>query len=172
MWQRGPVSRGVSAGLAAGVFSGAFVLLESGAWPGAAVVFVVMGLFLGIRVARRMDRLWPAARDMSGADRAAVVRATRRGEAIGDPRLAPSVAGYAAALHRAAEEDRLPRWVVLLVTALVPALAVIDTLTGSTGELVASWLVVVLVLTELMWGPRLRHRLLARADRAAASARP
>ncbi|MFF9087524.1 hypothetical protein ACF1BE_14085 [Streptomyces sp. NPDC014991] len=111
-----PTCRGVGAGLGAGVLSAAFVLVEAGSWPGAVVVLVVLGLFYGIRVARRMSGLWPEAARLSGAERAAVVRATRRGEAVGDPRLAPSVAGYAGALRRAAEEDRLRRWVVVLVT--------------------------------------------------------
>ncbi|MEV5876242.1 hypothetical protein AB0L75_18810 [Streptomyces sp. NPDC052101] len=171
MWRLGSVSRGVGAGLAAGVFFGAFVLVEAGSWAGAVVVFVVLSLFYGIRVARRMEGIWPAAMGMSGADRAAVVRATRRGEAIDDPRLAPSVVAYARALRRAAEEDGLRRWVVLLVTALAVALAVYDTVRSSTGETIASWLVVVLLLADLMWWPRSRTRLLARVDRAEASAR-
>ncbi|MGW0764260.1 hypothetical protein [Streptomyces sp. NPDC002676] len=171
MWQRGSVSRAVGAGLAAGVFFGAFVLLEAKSWVAAVVVFVVLSLFYGTRVARRMNRIWPAAKGMNRADRAAVVRATRRGEAIDDPRLAPSVVEYAGALRRAAEDDRLRRWVVLLVTALAVALAVYDTVMGSTGETIASWLVVVLLLADLMWWPRSRARLLARAGRAEASAR-
>ncbi|MDF3297501.1 hypothetical protein [Streptomyces tropicalis] len=171
MWQRGPVSRAVGVGLAAGFFFGAFVLVEAMSWVAAAVVFVVLGLLYGIRVARRMARIWPAAKDMNGVDRAAVVRATRRGEAVGDPRLAPAVVEYAGALRRTAEEDRLGRWVVLLVTALAVALAVYDTAMSTTGETIASWLVVVLLLADLMWWPRRRAVLLARADRAEASAR-
>ncbi|MGY6018348.1 hypothetical protein [Streptomyces spinosirectus] len=171
LWQRGSMSRAVGAGLAAGVFFGAFVLVEAQSWVGAVVVFVVLSLFYGARVPRRMDRVWPAAKGMNRADRAAVVRATRRGEAIDDPRLAPSVVEYAGALRRTAEEDRLRRWVVLLVTALAVALAVYDTVMSSTGETIASWLVVMLLLADLMWWPRSRARLLARADRAEASAR-
>ncbi|MFD7614875.1 hypothetical protein [Streptomyces sp. NPDC059828] len=170
MWQRGPATRAVGAGLAAGAFLAAFVLIEAQSWPGAAVVFVVLSLFYGTRVARRMHRLWPAAKDMNRADRAAVVRATRRGEAVDDPRLAPAVVEYADALHRAADEDRLRRWAVLLVTVLAVALAVYDTVTGSTGETVASWLLVVLLLADLMWWPLRRDRLLARADQAAEAA--
>ncbi|WP_432019404.1 hypothetical protein [Streptomyces sp. 1222.5] len=166
LWRRGRVGRALGAGVATGVFFGAFVLVESGSWLGPAVVFVVLSVFYGIRVARRMDRLWPAAEDMNAADRAAVVRATRRGEAVGDPRLAPAVAEYAGALRRAAEEDRLRRWVILLVTVLALALAVYDTLSGTTGETVASWLLVALLLADLLWWPRRRDRLLALADRA------
>ncbi|GAA3137838.1 hypothetical protein [Streptomyces echinatus] len=136
------------------------------------VVFVVLSLFQGARVTRRMGRIWPAAETMGGADRAAVVRATRRGEAIGDPRLAPSVVEYAGALRRAAEEDRPHLRVVLLVTVLALALAVHDTLTGSMGEIIVSWLMVALLVADLVWWPRGRARLLARADRAEASARP
>jgi hypothetical protein len=164
------VSRALGAGLAAGVFFGAFVLVESGSGAGALVVFVVLSLFYGIRVARRMGRLWPAARHLNAADRAAVVRATRRGEAIGDPRLAPSVAEYADALRRGAEEDLARRWITVLGTVLAVALAVYDTLTDAGGEMIASWLVVVLFLADLLWWPRRRARLLARSGRAAAAA--
>lgn len=171
LWQRGAVGRGVAAGLAAGVFSGVLVLLESGAWAGALAAFVVLSLFYGIRVARRMHRLWPEAGELGRADRAAVVRATRRGEPVADPALAPSVVTYAAALRRAAEEDRLRRWVVLLVTLCAIALAGYDTLAGTGGEMTSSWLVVALCLADLVWWPRRRDRLLARADRAVASTR-
>ncbi|MER6075088.1 hypothetical protein ABT187_41040 [Streptomyces sp. NPDC001817] len=171
MWRRGSVSRAVSAGLAAGAFFGAFVLVEATSWVGAAVVFVVLSPFYGVRVARRMDRIWPEAKRMDPVDRATVVRATRRGEAIEVPRLAPAVVAYVGALRRAAEEDRLHRWVLPLVTAFAVALAVYDTVMSAPGETVASWLVVVLLLADLMWWPRSRARLLARADRAEASAR-
>ncbi|MFB0614384.1 hypothetical protein [Streptomyces sp. AGS-58] len=171
LWQRGPVGRGVGAGLGVGVCCAAFVLVEAGSWPGAAVVLVVLSLFYGIRVARRMGRLWPEAGRLSGADRAAVVRATRRGRAADDPRLAPSVAAYAGALRRAAEEDRPRRWIVVLGAVLAVGLAVYDTLRSSTGETVASWLVVVLFAADLMGWPGRRARLLDRAGRAAAAAR-
>ena len=160
------MSRALGAGLATGVLLGAFVLVESGSWVGAAVVFVVLSVFYGIRVARRMDRLWPAAQHMDPADRAAVVRATRRGEAVADTRLAPAVSGYADALRRAAEEDRLRRRVVLIVTVVAALLAVYDTLRGSTGEMIASWLVTFLLVADLLWWPRRRARLLALAGRA------
>ncbi|WP_338676659.1 hypothetical protein V1460_29600 [Streptomyces sp. SCSIO 30461] len=171
MWQRGPAARAVGVGLGVGVFFAAFVFIESQSWPGAAVVFVVLSLFYGRRVARRMDRLWPEAKGMEPADRAAVVRSTRQGEAVGDPRLAPAVGGYAAALHRAADEDRLRRWVVVLVTVCAVALAGYDTVKGTTGEMIASWLLVVLLVADLVWWPGRRDRLLARADEAVSAAR-
>ncbi|MEV6837798.1 hypothetical protein AB0N17_25370 [Streptomyces sp. NPDC051133] len=163
--------RAVGTGLPAGVFFAAFVLVESGSWPGAAVVFLVLSPLHGIRTARRMGRVWPEAGDMAAADRAAVVRATRRGEDIGDPRLAPAVDAYAGALRRTAEEDRLRRPVVLLLTALAVGLAVYDTLTAPTGEVVSSWLVVGLFLADIVWWPRCRDRLLARARQARRAAR-
>ncbi|MFJ4578881.1 hypothetical protein [Streptomyces echinatus] len=45
-------------------------------------------------------------------------------------------------------------------------------LTGSIGEIIVSWLMVALLVADLAWWPRGRARLLARADRAEASARP
>ncbi|MQY34369.1 hypothetical protein SRB17_23350 [Streptomyces sp. RB17] len=151
------------------------MLVESGSSVGAAVVFLILSPFHGIRSARRMGRAWPGAGDLNSADRAAVVCATRRGEAIDDPLLAPAVVEYADGLSRVAEEDRLRRPLVLLVTALAIVLAGYDTLTAPTGVLVASWLVVVLLLADFVWWPGRRSRVLTRAERARAlalSARP
>ncbi|MEU6670404.1 hypothetical protein [Streptomyces sp. NPDC046727] len=78
LWRRGTVSRAVGAGLAADAFFAAFVLVESGSWTGAVVVFVVLSLFYGRRVARRMDSIWPAAKGMNGADRGRGARHPQR----------------------------------------------------------------------------------------------
>ncbi|WP_330336211.1 hypothetical protein [Streptomyces sp. NBC_00557] len=171
LWRQSPVCRALGTGLPAGVFFAAFVLVESGSWPGAAVVFLVLSPLHGIRSARRMGRAWPGAADLDAAGRAAVVRATRRGEAVGDPALAPAVVEYADGLHRIAEEDRLRRPLVLLVTVLAVALAGYDTVTAPTGVLITSWLVAALLLADLAWWPRRRARLLERAARARQPAR-
>jgi Flp pilus assembly protein TadB len=92
-----------------------------------------------------------------------VVRATRRGEAVGDPLLAPAVVEYADGLHRIAAEDRLRRPLILLVTVLAVALAGYDTVTAPTGVFITSWLVAALLLADLVWWPRSRARLLERA---------
>ncbi|MGW5464360.1 hypothetical protein [Streptomyces sp. NPDC003996] len=171
LWQGSPVRRALGTGLPAGAFFAAFVLVESGSWVGAAVVFLILSPFHGIRSARRMGRAWPGARDWNAADRAAVVRATRRGEAIADPALAPAVVEYADGLSRVAEEDRLRRPLVLLVTALAIVLAVYDSFTAPTGVLVTSWLVVALLLADIVWWPGRRSRVLSRAERARELAR-
>ncbi len=163
--------RAVSIGLPVGIALGALVLAESGSWPGAAVVVLVLSPFYGIRVARRMSRAWPEAKDLDPADREAVVRATRRGESIADSRLAPAVITYSGALRRAREQDRLFLWLVLLFTALAVALALNDTLRGSHREAAVSWLVVALFLAELTWWPRKQARILSHADRAEGLAR-
>lgn len=150
----------------------AFVgFLESGAWSAAVVILLVLTPLYGVRVARSMGRVWPAGAGLDPADRAAVVRATRRGESVRDPRLAPDVARYAEALRVTAEQDRLRWWVPALVAAVALALAGYDTVAGTTREALVSWLVVVLVVVELTWGPRRRNRLLARVQRAEAAAR-
>lgn len=169
-WRGGTVRHAVSIGLAAGVFFGAFVLAESGSWVGAALAALFLSPFYGIRVARRMNRTWPGARDLNSADRTAVVRATRRGES-GDARLAPAVIDYSSALRTAREQDRVFRWVVLLFAALSVALALSDTFTGSTRDALVSWLVVAFLLVELTWWPRKQSHLMSNAERAEKSAR-
>ncbi|MGW0287386.1 hypothetical protein ACWDXT_30320 [Streptomyces sp. NPDC003236] len=171
VWQGGPVRRALGAGLAAGVFFGLFVLLESGAWAAAAVVLLVLTPLHGVRVARRMSRVWPAGGDLAPADRAAVVRATRRGGTVADPRLAPDVVRHAEALRVTAEQDRLRRWVMVLVALVALALAGYDTVAGTAREALVSWLVVALVALDLVWWPRRRDRLMTRVGRAEAAAR-
>lgn len=171
VWQGGPVRRGLGAGLPAGAFFALFGFLESGAWPAAAAILLVLTPLYGVRVARRMNRVWPAGADLDPVDRAAVVRATRRGESVRDPRLAPDVLRYAEALRVTAERDRLGRWVMALVAAVALALAGFDTVAGTAREALASWLAVLLVATELIWWPRRRDHLMARVRRAAAAAR-
>ncbi|KUM95990.1 hypothetical protein AQI88_14125 [Streptomyces cellostaticus] len=161
----------MSIGLLAGVLFGAFVLAESGSWVGAVAALLVLGPFYGIRAARRMGRAWPGARDLAPADRTAVVRATRRGEDIGDARLAPAVIDYCDGLRKAREQDRLFPLVVLLLTGLAVALAVIDTLSGSTRQAWVSWLFVLFFLVELTWWPRKQAQLMSHAERAERSAR-
>lgn len=163
--------RALGAGSAAGVFFALFVLVESGMWAAAAVVLLVLTPLYGVRVARRMSRVWPAGADLDPADRAAVVRATRRGETVRDPRLAPEVVRYAEALRVTAERDRLRWWVMALVAAVALVLAGYDTVAGTAREALVSWLVVVLVALDLIWWPRRRDRLMARVRRAEAAAR-
>ncbi|MFI1169068.1 hypothetical protein ACH4UM_37265 [Streptomyces sp. NPDC020801] len=171
VWRGSPVRRALTAGLSAGVLLAAFVVVESASWVAAAAALLVLSPLYGIRTARRMGRAWPGAKELDTADRAAVVRATRHGEDTVDPRLAPAVLVYAEALRRSCAQERTRRWVVLLLTVVAVALAVSDTLSGSWGEAVASWLLVALCLLDLGWYPRRRARLLARAERAEAAAR-
>ncbi|MEV8047237.1 hypothetical protein AB0P02_25860 [Streptomyces griseoluteus] len=162
--------RALGAGLAAGVFFGLFVLVESGAWAAAVVVFLVLTPLHGVRVARRMSRVWPTGADLDPADRAAVVRATRSGT-VPDPRLAPDVLRYAEALRLTAERDRIRQWVMVLVAVVSLALAGYDTTAGTARQALVSWLVVVLVVLDLVWWPRRRDRLMARVEGAEAAAR-
>ncbi|MFJ3307431.1 hypothetical protein ACIPSA_30920 [Streptomyces sp. NPDC086549] len=171
VWRRNTVGRALSIGLPTGLFAGAFALVESRAWPSAVVVFLALSAVYGPVMARRMGRAWPGAEELHAADRAAVVRATRRGEDIGDARLAPAVLAYADALRAARERGGWVRWVVLLAAVVAVVLALHDTLNGSTGEAVSSWTVVALFVADLTWRPRREAHLIARAEQAEQSAR-
>jgi len=169
VWRGGPIYRAGGVGLPAGAFFGGLALADSGLVPGA-VVFVVVGTMNGILTARRMAKYWPGARELSGSDRVAVVRASRRGEPITDARLAPAVIGYSAGL-RAAHEKALPyRWLVWLLIAGSLVIAVIDSVTGPVNSAVVSWLFVGFFAIELFWWPRRQNELLTNAQRAEAIA--
>lgn len=166
MWRGGFILRALMIGGAAGVFLGALAWIDSGFLLAGVLVLVIIGVFYGIWMPRRMARYWPRARQLNSNDRVAVVRAARRGERIDDPRLAQSVIDYSEGLHAAAEQARPLRWVLVFVLCVAVATAVWDTVFGSWGNAVASCIYLVMLLIELFWWPKRQERLLANADRA------
>ena len=130
-------------------------------------MFVIVGTFYGIWMARRMTRFWPGAKELDGADRMIVAGTARRGEQIGDARLAQAVIDYSAGMHAAVENARLLRWLVVFVLVVAMGTAVWDTLFGSVGNAVASGIYVVMLIIELFWWPKRQRSLLVNADRAA-----
>jgi hypothetical protein len=166
VWRSGPIGRALTIGGSVGVFLGAMALLDSGFPLAAAIVFVV-GMGYGIWMAGRMARYWPGARELTGAERVTVARASRRGELIGDSRLARSVSDYSRGLHAAAEKARPYRWLIWFLFAVAAAAAVWDTVSGSTRDAVASCVYIVLLAIELFWWPKRQAQLLSNADRAA-----
>lgn len=152
------------------MFFGALALLDSGILLVAAIVFVVLGTGSGIWMARRMARYWPGAGGLTGAERVMVVRAARRGELVGDLRLAQSVADYSLGLHAAAEK-RAHRWLVWFVLAVAAVSALWDAVSGSTRDAVASCVYIALLVIELFWWPKRQAQLLSNAAQAAETAR-
>ena len=136
------------------------------------VVLVVNGLIFGIWMARRMNRYWPGAKQLSGDERMSVVRTARRGERIGDARLAQAVIDYSAGMHTAAEQARPFRWLLGFILVVAIATTGWDAVYGSWGNALASAIYLVLFLIELFWWPKRRQRLLTNTDRAAAIAAP
>ncbi|WP_369804015.1 hypothetical protein [Mycobacterium sp. GA-2829] len=169
-WRGGPLQRGLLIGATSGFFFGALALLDSGIPVVGAIVFVVTGGFLGVWTTRRMDRYWPGARDFTTAERVRVVRAARRGDRVEDPRLARGVVDYAAGLRAAAERLYPYRWVIVLVLVVAIGTAVVDAVTGSVRETVASCVYLGLLAIELAWWPARRRELLLNSALATALA--
>jgi hypothetical protein len=170
VWRGGPLRRGVTVAVGVGLVFGVQAWLDSGMLIAGAIVVVLVGGGFGIWMARRMGRYWPAARELSGAQRVTVVRATRRGERIGDDALAPAVLGYTRALHAAAENARPMRWVIVFVLVAALATTLWDAVAGSLGNAAASVIYLVIILLEVFWWPKREEVLLTNADRAAAMA--
>jgi hypothetical protein len=171
VWRGGLIVRALTLGLIAGIFLGAVSFADSGIWLGSLVVFVVLTVTYAVVMARRMRRYWPGAKELTGADRMAVARAARRGENIGDARLASAVVDYSAGLRAAYEHGRSRRWVIWVVVAAVVIAAVVDCFIAPVRSLVVSWLFVGFLAVELWWWPMEQARLVANADRAANLAR-
>jgi hypothetical protein len=170
-WRGGAFQRAVCVGVPVGVFLAALVFAESGLMLGAVVTFVVISIFYGIVMARRMSQFWPAAKDLNGVDRVAVVRAARGGQDIGDARLAPAAIEYGDGLREAREQARRWQWMVWLGAAAVLVLAVLDSISGQPRTASVSWLFVVFFAVEIFWWPRAQDRLLVNAERTGESGR-
>jgi hypothetical protein len=103
VWRGGFFRRALTVGGAVGIALGAMAWLDSGFLVSGVIVFVIIGVFYGIWMPRRMARYWPGAKQLGGDERVTVVRTARRGERIGDARLAQAVLDYSSGLHEAAE---------------------------------------------------------------------
>lgn len=153
-------------GTVVGAALGVLAWVDSGFVAAGIAVLVIVGSASGIGVARRMARLWPAARELTGADRAAVVRATRRGERQRDPRLVHAANDYRAGIRAAAETPRRYRWLLAVVLVIALAAALWDARYGSVGNVVVSVGYLLALAVELSWWPKRRRQLLTNVDRA------
>ena len=167
VWRGGRVLRALTVGFGVGLGVAALAWLDSGMWLSAILVLGILVVFYGIWMTRRMARYWPGAEELSGEERVTVVGTARRGEQIGDVRLAQSVIDYGRGLHAAAEDARRFRWVLPIVLVVGIATAAWDAVFGSWGNAIASAIYLMLLLFELFWWPKRQDQLLANADRAA-----
>jgi voltage-gated potassium channel Kch len=167
VWRGGFFRRALIIGGAVGVSLAALAWIDSGMLLSAIIVFVILGVFYGIWMPRRMARYWPGAKQLSGEERVTVVRTARRGERTGDSQLAQAVIDYSRGIRAAAEQGRPFRWVLPLVLVVGVGMAVWDAVFGSWGNVVASVIYLAMLLIELFWWPKRRDGLLANADRAA-----
>jgi hypothetical protein len=167
VWRGGFFGRALMIGGAVGLSLAVLAWIDSGLLLGGIITLVITGVVYGIWMPRRMARYWPGANKLSGEERVTVVRTARRGERIREPRLAQAVIDYSEGLRAAAEQGRPFRWLVPLVLVVGIGTAVWDSVFGSWGNAVASFIYLVMLLIELFWWPKGRDKLLANADRAA-----
>lgn len=166
VWRFGLTLRALIVGAAVGVVVGLLALFGSNSLPAGLAVLVVITLMYGAVMGRRMAKLWPGAKQLSGADRVVVAGAARSGRAIGDTRLAPAVVEYSRALHQAAEGFRLWWWLIAVLGVVALGAAVADTIFSPVGEAVVSWLYFAFFPVEAFWWPRRQSQILANAQRA------
>lgn len=168
-WRGGVVRRALTIGLPVGLGVGVLAWLDSGMAAAGLAVLVIVGTFYGIWMARRMQRYWPGADELSGAQRVTVARAARRGEPITDDRLACAALDYRTGIHAAAQDATPVRWLLPVLLAAGVATAAWDAVLGSWGNALASVIYLVLLLGELFWWPNRRAQLLANVDRTTRS---
>lgn len=166
VWRGGAIGRGAVVGLGTGIFLGLLAWLDSGLWfaglLAGAIITVIYGIWLGWRMAKH----WPGAKALTGEQRVRVAGVTRWGGRIGDPALAQPVVDFADGMHTSAETGRHFRWVVPLILVVAIGTAAWDAAFGSTRDVIASCVYLVLLGIELFWWPGRRDQLLVNADRA------
>ena len=170
VWRFPLIVRALIIGPALGLVIGALALIGSNSLLIGLIVLAVVTVVYGAVTARRMVKFWPGAKNLSGVDRMEVVRATRSGRDIGDPRLARGVTEYSRALREAAERFRLWWWMIALLGLVALGTAIADTVFSPVREAVVSWLYFAFFPVELVWWPRRQEQLLANAARAEESA--
>jgi hypothetical protein len=166
VWRFGPLARGLILGLGVGGLLGVLAWLDSGFLLAGLVAFVILCLFYGVWMSRRMSRHWPGAKELTGPQREQVARAAREGKGVDDPRLTAALIDYRNGLHKAAEETRLLRWLVPVVLVVAVATAAWDAVYGSWGNAIVSAIYLLMLAVEVFWWPKRRNQLLANADRA------
>ncbi|MGW4096069.1 hypothetical protein [Mycobacterium sp. NPDC004974] len=166
VWRSGFVGRAMIIGAGVGAVVGVLAWLDSGFWVSGVLVFVIVGVFYGIGMARRMARYWPMSKELAGTDREAVVRAARGGERIDDPRLVDAARDYSRGVHAAAETARPFRWLLPVVLVVAAASALWDAVFGSVGNVVVSVIYLAALAVELAWWPRRQAQLLANTRQA------
>jgi hypothetical protein len=167
IWRYGPLVRGLILGIGVAGFLGVLAWLDSGFLFVGLIVFVILCVFYGGWMSRRMTRYWPAAAQLSGAEREQVARAARQAERIDDPRLAAALVDYRDGLHQAAAEAKHLRWVIWLVLIVGVVTTAWDAAFGSWGNLLVSVVYLVMLILEISWWPKRQRQLLANADQAA-----
>jgi hypothetical protein len=170
VWRFGVFVRALIVTAAFGLVVGLLGYFGSNLWIAGVAAFVSVVVIYTPFLARRMVKLWPSAKDLSGDDRVTVVTAARTGADIGDSRLAPAVIEYSDGLKGAAER-RLWRWFLALLGSMALVVAILDTLYSPVGEYVVSWLYFAFFPIEAWWWPRRQSQLIANAERASEAAR-
>ena len=171
VWCFGLFVRGLIVGFAVAVVPALLGLFGSNSPLIALIVLVVVWVVYGAFAARRMSKFWPGAKDLSGADRVAVARATRSGRDVGDLRLAPAVIEYSGGLRDANEHAPWARWLIVLLGLVAFGVAIADTIFSPPVEAVVSWLYFAFFPVEAFCWPRIAARLIANAKGAEESAR-
>lgn len=139
IWSRGKLWTALVIGVPTGVLFGLFQLASSGRWGEALIAAVIFGAVFGATMSILIWSRWKAAKQLDSQDRRVVARSVFHGEPIEDARLAPAVIEYAGVIRRSHDRERRYRWTLWIWPALTLAIAVRDTIKGSTGSAVLFW---------------------------------
>ncbi len=171
IWRYGRLWTALIIGTPAGLLFGLFQLASSGALEKALLAALTFGVLFGAAMSIWIWSRWKAAKKLSSRDRRAVARSVLKGEPVEDPRLAPAVIEYADVVHRGHDRDRRYRWTLWIWPALTLALAVAETVNGSTGQAVLFWGLVVFWIAFMPTQQRRERNTISHASHAANSAK-
>ena len=167
-WRRGLLWNMVQGGVITGLGFGLLWFATEGSWD---IGMSVTGVCVGVFLAFTRWRSWPAAKSWRPAQRAAIARSVHRGEAPEDPRLAPGVLDFAAAIRRNVQRLRVRRWRVLLLASIIFGVAIVTSVAESGREaVVVAACAALWALDVLVWTPRYFRRALERVSLAETAA--
>jgi hypothetical protein len=143
IWRHGRVWAALVLGVPAGLLFGLFRLASLDSLERALLAGLSFGALFGVAMSILIWSRWEAAKELSSQDRRMVARSVMKGEPIEDLRLAAAVIEYAAVVRRGHERERRYRWTLWIWPAVTLALAVAETLNGSTRQAILFWAFVV-----------------------------
>jgi hypothetical protein len=171
IWRHGRLWTALVLGVPAGLLFGLFQLGSSDSLERALLAGLSFGALFGAAMSILIWSRWKAAKELSWQDRRMVARSVMTGKPIEDPRLAAAVIEYAEVVRRSHDRERRYRWTLWIWPTMTLALAVAETVNGSTRQAVFFWGLVVFWIAFMPTQQKRERKTISHASDAEHSAK-